>query len=635
MAKDFGRGPFGQEKKDSVRRWLLFVCLFGAGIHFPRPVFSQDILPEAVTVLIEQMAERAAEAGDDGYGGAAGMEALVRYYEQLLRQPLNLNAATRLQLEETGLLTLFQLESLFAWRERYGAVRSATEWALVEGFSPETVARLQPFFSLGDPAERQQAAQTYTAKFRKKWKQAGFSLTTKAQYESQSLSLSAVLDNDPKERFPDFISLSARYNGFYAGDFTARFGQGLVLWKSFSLTAFGTPSAASRRGGGLQAYHSTDESNFFRGVGWSGGLGRPADCSDGLGRPTGRGRLGQWTMSAFISRNAVDARLVDGRYTSIATDGLHVSETEKAKRHTMHEYVAGGNVTLTRGRWRFGVTGVAYAYDHPNGRKVQDYNRYQQYDGLWGNLGADVYGSLGSLRVFGEAAVDAHGAPAVLAGALWSPSYEFETSLTFRCYVPSYIATHAGAYTSLSSVSNQVGGAWAAQLIQGRWTLRANADLAWYPWKRYRQEAGTWGFNGRIQLLRSFTGGAEAEVQLAWSSRLKGRLRLSLPAGDAWQLTVRSDANLGGAAGYADVRWRPSRRWDLSARMTLWRTRDWDSRICFYERGVPQSFLVENYAGKGIGAYLVAKYAPTRNVEMWVKLQQGYAAYFVRIFIPG
>ncbi len=635
MAKDFGRGPFGQEKKDSVRRWLLFVCLFGAGIHFPRPVYSQDILPEAVTVLIEQMAERAAEAGDDGYGGAAGMEALVRYYEQLLRQPLNLNAATRLQLEETGLLTLFQVESLFAWRERYGAVRSATEWALVEGFSPEMVARLQPFFSLGDPAARQQAAQTYTAKFRKKWKQAGFSLTTKAQYESQSLSLSAVLDNDPKERFPDFISLSARYNGFYAGDFTARFGQGLVLWKSFSLTAFGTPSAASRRGGGLQAYHSTDESNFFRGVGWSGGLGRPADCSDGLGRPTGRGRLGQWTMSAFISRNAVDARLVDGRYTSIATDGLHVSETEKAKRHTMHEYVAGGNVTLTRGRWRFGVTGVAYAYDHPNGRKVQDYNRYQQYDGLWGNLGADVYGSLGSLRVFGEAAVDAHGAPAVLAGALWSPSYEFETSLTFRCYAPSYIATHAGAYTSLSSVSNQVGGAWAAQLIQGRWTLRANADLAWYPWKRYRKEAGTWGFKGRIQLLRSFTGGAEAEVQLAWSSRLKGRLRLSLPIGDNVQTSFRFDANRGGAAGYVDVRWQPSHHWDLSVRMTLWRTRDWDSRICFYERGVPQSFLVETYAGKGIGAYLVAKYAPTRNVEMWVKLQQGYAAYFVRIFIPG
>ena len=616
MAKDFYRGPFGQGGGKSVRHRLLFVCLAGAGLFFPRIGFSQDILPEAVAALIEQMAERAAEAGDDGYGGTAGVEDLVRYYEQLLRQPLNLNAATRLQLEETGLLTLFQVESLLAWRERYGAVRSVTEWALVEGFSAEAVAQLRPFFSLAEPAARQTVSQTYTAKARKKWKQPGFSLTAKAQYESQPLSLSAVLDNDPKERFPDFLSLSARYKGLYAGDFTARFGQGLVLWKSFSLSAFGTPSTASRRGGGLQAYHSADESNFFRGVGWSR-------------------TFGTVSVSAFVSRNAVDARLVDGRYTSIATDGLHATESERAKRHAMHEYVAGGNVTLTRGCWCFGVTGAAYRYDKANGRRVQDYNRYQQYDGWWGNLGFDVYGSLGSLRLFGEAAVDAHGAPAVLAGMLWSPSYEFETSLTLRCYAPSYIATHAGALSSLSSVSNQIGGAWAAQLIHGPWTLRANADLAWYPWMRYLQEAGTWGFKGRIQLLRMFRGGAEAEARFSWSGRLKGVLRASLPLGEAWALGLRADANRGGAGGFLDLRWKPSRRWDLSARVTLWRTEDWNSRICFYERGVPQSFSVESYAGKGIGAYLLAGYAPTRHVAMWLKVQQGWCAYFVRIFIPG
>ena len=50
---------------------------------------------------------------------------------------------------------------------------------------------------------------------------------------------------------------------------------------------------------------------------------------------------------------------------------------------------------------------------------------------------------------------------------------------------------------------------------------------------------------------------------------------------------------------------------------------------------MPQSFAVENYAGKGIGAYLTVRYAPTRWLEMWLKLQQGYVAYFVRIFIPG
>ena len=569
------------------------------------PVQAQE-LPESVTALIEQLAEQGSDA-----------EELVRYYEGLLHNPLNLNAASRAQLEETGLLTLFQVESLLAWRERYGAVRSAAELALVEGFSPEESARLRPFFFFGEPSAVRRTEQTYTVRLRKKWKQEGFSLTTKGLYESDFFSAGALVDNDPKERFPDFVSLTARYKGLYAGDFTARFGQGLVLWKAFNLSAFGTPSGMSRRGGGLQPYHSTDEANFFRGAGYV--------CEKGRIR-----------VSALVSYNALDARVVgDSCYTSIVTGGLHVTEAERAKRHTLHEFVAGANASLTLGRWRLGVTGAAYRYDKRNARRVLDYNRLQQYDGWWGNLGFDWYGSLGSLRLFGEAAIDAHGAPAALAGVLWSPSFGFETSLLVRCYSPAYIATHAGAWSSAGNVSNQLGAVYALQAVLGRWTLRFNADYAWYPWYRYRMDAGTSGFKARFQLIRTFSGGAEGECQLAWSSRLKGRLRLTLPFASDWQVSLRADANRGGAAGYADLRWAPSRRWDVSARATLWQTADWDSRICFYERGVPQSFPVENYAGKGIGAYLVVKYAPTRNVELWIKIQQGYCAYFMRIFIPG
>ena len=570
-------------------------------------------LPAMITTLLEQLAEQGGDA-----------EELVRYYEGLLERPLNLNAASRAQLEETGLLTLFQVESLLAWRERYGAIRSAAELGLVDGFTPEDAVVLRAFFSFGDPAQDRAATQTYTAKFRQKWQQNGFSVTAKGLYEAPDFSVGAVIDNDPQERFPDFWSVSARYKGLYAGDFTARFGQGLVLWKSFSLSAFGTPSSAARRGAGLREYRGSDESAFFRGVGWTH----------------------SWktlTVTAFASFNAVDARIVDGRYTSIATDGLHVTETEKAKRHAMHEWVAGANVSWQKGSWHLGVTGVGYGYDKPNGRRVQDYNRYQQYDGAWGNLGLDWYGSLGSLRLFGEAALDAHLAPAVLAGVLWSPSYVFETSFTGRCYAPAYIATHAGALSGLSSVSNQIGAAFALQWVQGNWTLRLNADGAYYPWKRYRADAGTFGWKARLEALRRFRNGAELETQLAWSSRFKARLRLTQPLGSQWTLSARLDANAapgavpvsGGLGGYLDVRWTPNRRWDLSARVTAWRTTDWDARLSFYERGVPQSFAVENYSGKGIGAYLTVKYAPTRNIEMWLKIQQSFVAYFVRIFIPG
>ena len=604
----------------SVCETLVFTLFSGMMLAGAAGTAGAQELPATITTLIEQLAEQGGDA-----------EELVRYYEELMQQPLNVNAASRAQLEECGLLTLFQVESLLAWRERYGALRSATELGLVEGFTPEDAKALRAFFTFGDAAPAVPTKQTYSAKFRKKWEQQGFSLTGKGVYEAPDWSAGVTIDNDPKERFPDFWSVSARYKGLYAGDFTARFGQGLVLWKSFSLSAFGTPSSTSRRGAGLREYRGTDESNFFRGLGWTQ-------------------RFKAFTVTAFASYNAVDARIVDGRYTSIATDGLHATETERAKRHAMHEWVAGANVAWQKGRWHLGVTAVGYGYDKPNGRRVQDYNRYQQYDGAWGNLGLDWYGTLGSLRLFGEAAVDAHRAPAALAGALWSPSYNFETSLTLRCYAPAYIATHAGAYSSLSSVSNQLGTAYALQWIRGRWTLRLNADYAYYPWKRYRAEAGTSGLKARLQVLRSFRSGAEGEVQFSWSSRLKARLRLTQPLGDRWTLSARADANIAvppaassaeapapsaGLGGYLDARWHPNRRWDVSARVTAWCTTDWDARLCFYERGVPQSFAVENYSGKGIGAYLTVKYAPTRHIEMWLKIQQGFVAYFVRIFMPG
>ena len=128
---------------------------------------------------------------------------------------------------------------------------------------------------------------------------------------------------------------------------------------------------------------------------------------------------------------------------------------------------------------------------------------------------------------------------------------------------------------------------------------------------------------------------ADGRCRPAWSSQWKARLQFGLPLGPAWQLDGRADANLHGAAAYAGFRWQPSGKWTLAARLTVWSTKDWASRICFYEQNVPQSFAVESYYGKGIGAYLLLKYAPVRYVDLCLKIQQGYLSYFVRIFMPG
>ena len=106
-----------------VERALIYLISYVMLLSGAAETVQAQELPVSVTTRIEQLAEEGVAADE-----------LVRYYEGLLLSPLNLNAASREKLEETGLLTLFQVESVLAWRERYGAVRSFTEWALVEGF---------------------------------------------------------------------------------------------------------------------------------------------------------------------------------------------------------------------------------------------------------------------------------------------------------------------------------------------------------------------------------------------------------------------------------------------------------------------------------------------------------------------
>ena len=84
----------------------------------PVPKKQGDWLYSGSYVTEGRITAQLVYVGDESYAGGSGVEEMVLYYEHLLRQPLNLNAASRLQMEETGLLTLFQQESLIDWRAR-------------------------------------------------------------------------------------------------------------------------------------------------------------------------------------------------------------------------------------------------------------------------------------------------------------------------------------------------------------------------------------------------------------------------------------------------------------------------------------------------------------------------------------
>lgn len=507
-------------------------------------------------------------------------------------------------------LTPFQQKSIEEYVLQYGDILSAGELSLVDGFTADDAAWLWAEYGsvmMADATGKGECV--ITASMKKRYGNPGFSTTQKALYSRRGWESAITIDNDPCENYPDFLSGYVKTGGLAVGDFSARFGSGLVLWKGFSLSAFGEPSSLARQGGGISGYRSNDENNFFRGASYTH-------------------RRGNLEMTLLASYNGQDARVVDSVYTSLKTTGIHSSESERSYKNAMHEAVGGMNLTYNRGTWRIGLTAVCYRYDKHNGRRIQKYNELQIYDGLWGNAGVNFFGTAGSLRLFGEAALDAGGAPAVVAGLHWNPSYNFETSLVARAFSPAYIATHAadGSY-------NKIGGSFAMKYINEGWKFNLNAEYNYFPWYKYNSPAGESVFKGRMILSWTSGQGLNVFTQLGYSGRIKGRLHLSIPFGSV-KVSTRLDATSGGYAffvepevGFAKIR--------AAARMTWFDTDGWDSRIYLYEKGIPQSFGSTVYYGKGIGEYIVLKYSPNRYFNLWFKFQQDYCAFLIRIFIPG
>ncbi len=603
---------------------------------------AQPQLPHQIVSIIEDMAS--------SDGEEAALELQLRY-EEMLAFPLEINMLTRRQMEECGLLTPFQIESILDYRKEYGDILSLSELSLVDGFGPETIELVRHFFrfsslqAIASPYVEESFSHRFSAKVRKKMKSEGVSFTSKYKIEyGRRISAGLTLDSDAGEKLtsyyhPDFTSLhlawspreipidkkKIRFRKVVIGDYVARFGQGLALWKAFPVSFFGTPSSLSKRGSAITPYTSTDESNFLRGAGVTFGS-KDMECS------------------LFASYNGVDARIVgDSCYTSIITNGLHITDAERATRNSMHEYLFGSHFSYDFNRLQLGVTALCYGYDKCNARRIREYNRYQMYDGIWGNLALDLYSSWRSFRFFAEVAIDLRPAAALLCGLSWNPDYSLEMALMLRAYDKGYTATHAAAYSTLSGCYNQYGATASIKYIPSRgWMMHLSAEYSAYPWSRYRIDGPSWDSRARFDIMRESRNGSQLQLRLDWRHKsesgttLKGRLHTKAALSQCWSLSARIEGGMKGFATYGELGFRSTdRRWDICARGTYYNTEDWKSRVYIYERGVPQSFSVENYYGKGWSWYFLMRWSPAKFADLWFKYSKNYCAFFILITIPG
>ena len=213
--------------------------------------------------------------------GAASVEELteseLERYQSLAVHPMDLNAASRSQLLATGFFTPFQVESILDYIRSNGDILSTAELAAVPGIGLQMARDLEFFFvmnSSGLLGASKKGSLYADAQMRQSVRSGKWTSALKASSTLDSrLSASLAVKNET------LTSASVSYSGrtisrLVLGSFSARFGQGLLMWSGFSLSGLSTVSAFSRNSSGLAPCSTLSPESCFNGAAAAVDLGR-------------------------------------------------------------------------------------------------------------------------------------------------------------------------------------------------------------------------------------------------------------------------------------------------------------------------------------------------------------------------
>lgn len=559
-----------------------------------------------------------------------------------MKQKLNLNTATREELEQFPFLSEEQVENLLAYVHVHGAMQTLYELQLVETMDKETIGRLLPFVCVRPlEEETRYPSLKNILKYGRHEATARFDLPfyTRKGYEKDYLGPSMYHSLRYSFRYGDrlqvgvtgekdagepFFALHDRqgydYYSFYlllkgwgrletlaVGNYRVSFGQGLVLGNGFGLGKTFSLATAEYRTEGFRKHSSSDEYNYFRGVGATVRL------------------ASRWRASAFYSHRNLDGVVEDGEITSIYKTGLHRTAKEAAKRHAFVMQAAGGNVAYEGTHLKVGVTGLYYFFDRPYEPTLRKYARYNLRGNRFYNVGVDYAYRSGRFAWVGEAAKGKQGY-AFLNQLRYQAGGQYKVMLIHRYYSHDYWGMFAHSFGESSALQNENGWYLAGEASPfARWRFFASVDLFSFPWWKYRISKPSQGVDGMLQVTftpnkrwsmyanyrlkckeRDVTGsGGETILP---TRHHKVRYRLNYTQG-LWSLRTTADYNR-----FVQAPLQYSQGWQvtqmcgvqlpsfpLAATLqgTYFHTDDYDSRVYAYEKGLLYTFYTPSFYGRG------------------------------------
>ncbi|HLP06510.1 MAG TPA: helix-hairpin-helix domain-containing protein [Paludibacter sp.] len=644
---------------------VVFFLLFS---HMAR---AQDAVATTEQLISDIFEEYTAESGDE--------IDFETFYDDLIgyaQNPVNINLATREELGKLPFLSDSQVESILAYIYRFGTLKSTYELRLIDGLDMTDIRRMLPFVVVaeGVPATKRiylrdvlgrgrnelflradKGAETKEAyRFDPDEEQAGTkayagndvynSIKYRFHYKDRIL-VGLTAEKDAGEQFwgtkhkgYDFYSGAVQLNGFgkfktvVAGDFKANFGQGLVLG-----TEFGTGKSAYvlnvyPRNSGLKKYSSTDETNFFRGAGATV-------------------RFGNLDITAFYSGKQVDGDTVNGSFPSVYKTGLHRTDSEWSKKHTVNQQVAGGNVTWTFSHAQLGFTAVHTRLDNRLEPEKSVYSYFYFSGNTQTTAGINYRARLSKLNLFGETAMAQNGAVATINGMGFSPLSRVSLVALHRYYSPQYDTFFASAFSEASRINNEGGVYLGVEIRPVRnWRLAAYADNYQFRWPKFGVSSPSAGTDYLLQLdftpkrdiamywrFKYEEKGADSPGNLAVMPVVITNRRTSLRYNLVYSFGNFSFKNvLEGnlfREGYAAWSYGVNVLQDISYqfgklplkvdfRMQAFDAVDYENRFYTYEKDVMYAFSIPMFYGLGSRYYLNLRYDLDKYLSVWLKAAQ-------------
>ena len=271
--------------------------------------------------------------------GASSLEELsedtMESYFSLASHALNINSASERRLVSSGLFSRYQAASLKDYIKMNGPVRSVLELMLVDGFSEKKAEALAQFITFeavsgaGVSPERVTLETSTRASVKMQEREVLSNEGMKVRIGNQDRWILALAARNaygdtpwPPGTMSGSLALYSRNGklGLYAGDFSGRFGQGLVMWSGFSLSGAQSAASFAKHPSGLSPSWTFSPASVNRGVAADFSLGRtvistfwsPGSASGA--NVTYLAKYGQLGMTWIDSKRAsVDWRWSTGR----------------------------------------------------------------------------------------------------------------------------------------------------------------------------------------------------------------------------------------------------------------------------------------------------------------------------------